>query len=76
MKEVWKYIQSDYYRYSGKIESPLKLFIKAVFSINHCYRYSFWMRMAACTGGGYWLHFQKVTPLLHNKIWYTDPIYD
>lgn len=52
MKEVWKYIQSDYYRYSGKIESPLKLFIKAVFSINHCYRYSFWMRMAAYARGG------------------------
>ena len=45
MKQIWKYIQSDYYRYTGKKISPFKLFLKAVFGVNHCFRYSFWMRM-------------------------------
>ena len=51
MNPVWKYIQSDYYRYSGKVLSPFKLFLMALFSINHCFRYSFWMRLACFTGG-------------------------
>ena len=46
MNQVWKYIQSDYYRYTGKKCSPFKLFIKAVFGVNHCFRYSFWLRMS------------------------------
>ena len=50
MKQVWKYIQSDYYRYSGKKLTPIKLFTKAVFGRNHCFRYSFWMRMANTSG--------------------------
>ena len=51
MKQIWKYIQSDYYRYSGKKLSPLKLTIKAIFGSNHCFRYSFWMRLSAIGGG-------------------------
>lgn len=50
MRQVWKYIQSDYYRYSGKKLTSLKLFTKAVFGRNHCFRYSFWMRMANTSG--------------------------
>lgn len=50
MKQVWKYIQSDYYRYSGKVLSPIKLSTKAIFGTNHCFRYSFWMRMASQKG--------------------------
>lgn len=50
MTKVWEYIQSDYYRYSGKKLTPIKLFTKAVFGRNHCFRYSFWMRLAG-TGG-------------------------
>lgn len=50
MKQVWIYIQSDYYRYTGKVLSPSKLFAKAVFGKGHCFRYSFWMRLAN-TGG-------------------------
>lgn len=46
MKHTWKYIQSDYFRYTGKVLSPLKLFLKAVFGPIHCFRYSFWMRLA------------------------------
>lgn len=50
MKQIWKYIQSDYYRYSGRKLNPFQLFVKAVFSMNHCFRYSFWMRMASLGG--------------------------
>lgn len=51
MNQIWKYIQSDYYRYTGKILNPFQLFIKAVFGRNHCFRYSFWMRIANVGGG-------------------------
>ena len=51
MKQVWKYIQSDYYRYSGKKLTPFQLTMKALFSRNHCFRYTFWMRLAAIGGG-------------------------
>lgn len=51
MKEVWKYIQSDYYRYTSKKLSPFKLFLKAVLGTNHCFRYSFWLRMASHKNG-------------------------
>ena len=50
MTQVWKYIQSDYYRYSGEKLTPVKLFTKAVFGSNHCFRYSFWMRLANAAG--------------------------
>ena len=50
MNHTWKYIQSDYYRYAGKILSPFKLFVKAVFGVNHCFRYSFWLRMSKSKG--------------------------
>lgn len=30
--------------------SPIKLFIKAMFGTNHCFRYSFWMRLANSGG--------------------------
>lgn len=50
-KQTWKYIQSDYYRYTGKKLSPFRLFLKAVFGINHCFRYSFWLRMASHKNG-------------------------
>ena len=50
MTQVWKYIQSDYYRYSGEKLTPVKLFTKAVFGSNHCFRYSFWMRLANAGG--------------------------
>ena len=50
MNQVWEYIQSDYYRYTGKILNPFKLFIQAVFGLNHCFRYSFWLRMSKWRG--------------------------
>ena len=51
MNQVWEYIQSDYFRYTGKILSPFKLFLKAVFGVNHCFRYSFWLRLSNLGGG-------------------------
>ncbi len=51
MKQVWKYIQSDYYRYTGKKVGPFKLFTEALFGINHCFRYSFWLRLSNSGGG-------------------------
>lgn len=50
MNQVWKYIQSDYYRHTGKVLSPFKLFVKAVFGVNHCFRYSFWLRLSKSRG--------------------------
>ena len=47
MHIVWTYIQSDYYRYSGRVLSPFQLTIKALFSLNHCFRYTFWLRLAS-----------------------------
>ena len=44
---VWKYIQSDYYRYTGKKLSPILLIKEALFSFNHCYRFTFWLRLAS-----------------------------
>ena len=51
MNQIWKYIQSDYYRYTGKILSPFNLFTQAVFGVNHCFRYSFWLRFSKQGGG-------------------------
>ena len=50
MNQAWKYIQSDYFRYTGKVLSPFKLSMKALFGVNHCFRYSFWLRMGKSKG--------------------------
>lgn len=47
MSQVWTYIQSDYYRYTGKVLSPFHLFLKAMFSWNYGFRYTFWLRLAS-----------------------------
>ena len=62
MKQIWKYIQSDYYRYTGEKLAPFKLFFKAIFGVNHCFRYSFWMRFGS-TGGV----FGMISRQLHRK---------
>lgn len=49
-KQVKKFIQSDYYRYTGKVLSPFKLLILALFGTNHCFRYFFGMRLANAGG--------------------------
>ena len=50
MRSVFKYIQSDYYRYTGEKINPFKLFFSAVFGRNHSFRYTFWMRLANLGG--------------------------
>lgn len=50
MNQTWKYIQSDYYRYTGKILNPFKLLVQAVFGVSHCFRYSFWLRLSKLGG--------------------------
>lgn len=47
LKEAWKYVQSDYYRYYGRKKGVLTILRKALFGHNHCFRYSFWLRMTA-----------------------------
>ena len=47
MHPIWSYIQSDYYRYSEKVLSPIQLIFKAIFSNNHCFRFLFWLRLAS-----------------------------
>lgn len=41
MQQIWKYIQSDYFHYTGKVLNPFKLFMYAIFVINHCFRIHF-----------------------------------
>lgn len=45
MKEIFEYIQSDYFRYYGKKASIWKLCLTAFLAKNHCFTYSFWMRL-------------------------------
>lgn len=45
MSNVLEYIKSDYFRYKGRQASLLRMF--AYSFTNHCFRYSFWYRLAA-----------------------------
>lgn len=46
MKELFLYIQSDYYRYTGKRGGGNA--VKYLFlGRNHCFNYSFWLRLAS-----------------------------
>lgn len=47
MNEIFKYIQSDYYRYTGVKCGGAKLIFAALFGRNHCFRYNFWFRLAS-----------------------------
>lgn len=51
MKEVWEYIVSDYYRYYGKVDVALLILFTVFFRRNHCFRYSFWLRLSSRIGG-------------------------
>lgn len=49
MKEIIKYIKSDYYRYKGgnaKAISLFKVIQYLVFGRNHGFKYSFWLRLS------------------------------
>ena len=47
MKNIYRYIQSDYYRYTGVVEGVFRLTLAGIFGRNHCFRYSFWLRLAS-----------------------------
>ncbi len=46
MKEIYRYIQSDYTRY-GKKPTLKNILISALTARNHCFAYSFWLRLAS-----------------------------
>ena len=45
MKEIWEYILSDFYRYSGHRGGVVKIVLTAFSARNHCFAYSFWLRL-------------------------------
>lgn len=47
MKELFRYIQSDYYRYTGEMRGGGKILLYLLFKRNHCFNYSFWLRLAS-----------------------------
>lgn len=49
MKEIFEYIRSDYQRYTsrGVEDSALHIILQALTARNHCFAYSFWMRLAS-----------------------------
>lgn len=51
IKKAFEYIKSDYYRYYGNYGSIPKIILKVITSGNHCFRYSFWLRLASIRGG-------------------------
>lgn len=46
MKKILLYIESDYYRYTGKRANPCTLIRKAFFGRSNAFRYSFWLRLS------------------------------
>lgn len=47
MKECLEKIKSDYYRYTGKSNEPFyKILFYLLFGRNHCFNYTFWLRIA------------------------------
>ncbi len=47
MKEIFRYINSDYYRYTGKMGGVKTILFYLVFGRNHCFNYTFWLRLAS-----------------------------
>lgn len=47
LKHVFKLIVSDYQRYYAHRGGVIRVLIYALFSRNHCFRYTFWLRLAS-----------------------------
>lgn len=47
MNELFKYIQSDYHRYTNKLGGVKDIILYLLFKGNHCFNYSFWLRLAS-----------------------------
>lgn len=47
MKDIIRKIRSDYHRYTGKGDRPFyRIILYLLFGRNHCFNYSFWLRLA------------------------------
>lgn len=46
MKEIFSYIQSDYQRYTGKAGKVINIVKYLLLGRNHCFNYSFWLRLS------------------------------
>ena len=47
MKDIIRKIRSDYHRYTGKGDRPFyRIILYLLFGKNHCFNYSFWLRLA------------------------------
>lgn len=57
IKEIYKYILSDYTRYygGGNRISPIKIILLALSRKNHCFTYLFWFRLASFNNPFYFL---------------------
>lgn len=47
MKEIFEYIRSDYYRYTGKRGGVKDILLELFFSRNDSFKYNFWLRLAS-----------------------------
>ena len=47
MRGIYRYIQSDYYRYTGVMGGRFRLTLAGIFGRNRCFKYSFWLRLAS-----------------------------
>ena len=47
MKELFRYVISDYYRYTGINGSAISIIKYLFFGRNHCFNYCFWLRFAS-----------------------------
>lgn len=47
MSRIFRYIQSDYQRYTGKLGGVTEILFYLFFKRNHCFNYSFWLRLAS-----------------------------
>lgn len=47
MKDLFLYIKSDYQRYNGEVGGVLKILRYLLFGRNHCFNYSFWLRLSS-----------------------------
>lgn len=48
MQNIFRYIRSDYQRYTGKIGGGGRIIAYLLFKRNHCFNYGFWLRLSAC----------------------------
>lgn len=63
MKEIWEYIISDYYRYYGRSSNKIKVILLALSAKNHCFTYSFWLRL--CNKKNIFYYFAR---LMHYRL--------